>query len=237
MRPKITCHMVTSLDGRLYPDRWCAADPDALLDIIHRQYDLAAEALGGEGWIVGRKTMADYVGSREDVDLLPRPRPRDAFVGDRAGRNLAVGIDPAGRLGFASDEVDGDHAVAMLGERVSEPALARLRELGVSYVFAGPDGRDLARGLDALGEALGVRHLFLQGGGVINGAFLAAGLIDEVSTLIAPAIDGLAGVPAIFEHAGASGSRPAAGRHLELLGSEVLEGGLVWLRHRVVQSS
>ena len=203
--------------------------------VIHRHYDASAAELGGEGWIVGRKTMADYVGADHATSLLPEPQSRPPFVGDRAGRDLAVGVDPSGRLTFSSDDVDGDHAVAMLGERVGDERLAQLRDAGVSYVFAGPDGHDLARGLDALGDVLSARHLFLQGGGIINGAFLAAGLIDETSTLIAPAIDGLAGVPAIFEHVGAAGSRPASGQHLELIGSETLEGGLVWLRHRVIR--
>ena len=44
-----------------------------------------------------------------------------------------------------------------------------------------------------------------------GGGFLAAGLIDELSTLICPAIDGLAGVPAIFEHSAPPGSHPAGG--------------------------
>lgn len=235
MRPKITCHMVTSLDGRLHPNRWPAVDDTTLTAAAHRHYEATAAALGGEGWIAGRKTMGDYVGVDEMPALMPVPRSRAPFIGDRAGRDLAVGIDPSGRLTFSGDAVDGDHAVAMLGERVPDAALTRLRDLGVSYVFAGPDGRDLARGLVALGTHLGVRHLVLEGGGIINGAFLAAGLIDEVSTLVAPAIDGLAGVPSIYEHAGGAGSRPAAGQHLALLGAETREDGFVWLRHRVVR--
>ncbi|WP_407646467.1 hypothetical protein [Henriciella aquimarina] len=62
---------------------------------------------------------------------------------------------------------------------------------------------------------------------------MAAGLIDEVSTLICPALDGLSGVPAIFEHHGPPGSHPAAGQHLRLHDCKILEGGVVWLRHEV----
>ncbi len=53
--------------------------------------------------------------------------------------------------------------MAILSEGVSNAYLAELREDGVSYVFAGPDGRDLARAMDALGEVFGVETLLLRG--------------------------------------------------------------------------
>ncbi|MBS1857447.1 MAG: dihydrofolate reductase family protein [Acidobacteria bacterium] len=50
----------------------------------------------------------------------------------------------------------------------------------------------------------GVRRLLLEGGGHINGAFLEAGLLDEVGLLIAPEIDGRHDVPAVFDGATAA---------------------------------
>ena len=111
-----------------------------------------------------------------------------------------------------------------------------MREDGVSYVFAGPDGHDLFRGLDAIGQAFDVGTLLLEGGGIINGAFLKAGLIDEISLLVSPAIDGLASVPSVFEYLGQPGETPAAGRALRHFHTETLEGGTVWLRYRVEEA-
>lgn len=48
-----------------------------------------------------------------------------------------------------------------------------------------------------------------------------------------PGIDGLAGVSSIFEYAGARDERPADGQSLRLIGAEMLEGGMVWLRYQV----
>lgn len=62
MRPKITCHMITSLDGRLHPDRWSDPVDGTITDLIDRHYDATAERLEGDGWIAGRKTVAAYVG-------------------------------------------------------------------------------------------------------------------------------------------------------------------------------
>lgn len=72
----------------------------------------------------------------------------------------------------------------------------------------------------------------LQGGGLINGAMLAAGLISELSLVIYPGIDGHASDPSIFEYLGNADERHAAGQSLELLSSETAGNGIVWLRYR-----
>ncbi len=41
--------------------------------------------------------------------------------------------------------------------------------------------------------------LFLEGGGHINGAFLQADLVDEVSLSVVPGIDGCHDIPGVFE--------------------------------------
>ena len=87
--------------------------------------------------------------------------------------------------------------------------------------------------MEILGETFGLKTLLLEGGARINGSFLKAGLIDEISLLIYPGIDGLAGVPTIFEYAGGEDEQPAAGQSLRHLATETLEGGMVWLYYRV----
>lgn len=72
----------------------------------------------------------------------------------------------------------------------------------------------------------------LQGGGIINGAMLAAELITELSLVIYPGIDGQASAPSIFEYIGAADERPTAEQSLELLSSETAGNGIVWLRYR-----
>nr|WP_256369874.1 dihydrofolate reductase family protein [Microvirga sp. KLBC 81] len=89
------------------------------------------------------------------------------------------------------------------------------------------------RAIETLAESFGVKTLLLEGGGTINGAFLKAGLIDEISVLMYPGIDGLAGVPSIFEYSGEVREKPAAGQSLRHLTTETLEGGMVWLHYRV----
>lgn len=233
MRPKITCHMITSLDGRLHPERWSDPADGRIADLVASHYETVASRLQADGWIAGRRTMAAFIDQDGPPELLEAPLRRSPHLAARAGRDIAVAIDPSARLRFDGDDIDGDHAVVVLSERVPDEALARLRDAGVSYVFAGPDGRRLAQAMEELGTGFGVEHLLLEGGGVTNGTYLAAGLIDAVSTLICPTLDGQAGIPAIFEHLGAPESQPAAGQHLRLRACETLDGGVIWLRHDV----
>lgn len=106
-----------------------------------------------------------------------------------------------------------------------------LEEKGISYAVLS-DPTDLASVMKVLHESFGIRKISLQGGGIINGAMLAAGLIDELSLVVYPGIDGLAGSPSIFGSPGLPGSLPAEGQSLELISAEALENGIVWLRYR-----
>jgi 5-amino-6-(5-phosphoribosylamino)uracil reductase len=236
MRPKIICHMVSSIDGRLLVDRWTPPPSGVDRNIIHETYDQVAARFGADGWIVGRKSMEGYAkGTARKLDVIPGGL-RSTHVADRQERDLAVAVDPHGRLHYGRDDAGGDHIVAILGEKVSDEYLAELSDDGVSYLFAGPDGHDLHRAMETLAESFGVETLLLEGGGTINGAFLKAGLIDEISVVMYPGIDGLAGVPSIFEYSGQDGEKPAAGQSLRHLTTETLEGGMVWLHYRVEPS-
>ena len=77
--------------------------------------------------------------------------------------------------------------------------LTILREKGISYVVAGEPLVDLSEAVNQLGEHFGVRTLLLEGGGHINGAFLQAGLVDDVSLLLVPGIDGRDDIPTVFD--------------------------------------
>lgn len=91
----IVCHMITSLDGCILLERW--SKPAERVDFT-QVYEATAKRLQGDGWIVGRITMAEYgqgvvegepAGMRGRGESVPR-----AYVGDRQDRPLAVVFDP-----------------------------------------------------------------------------------------------------------------------------------------------
>jgi 5-amino-6-(5-phosphoribosylamino)uracil reductase len=225
--------MATSIDGRLLVERWTPPASGIAANLIHRHYEALAARLAADGWLVGRKSMAPYANGRARAFDDAPPLPRAAHVASRSTGVLAIAVDPSGKLRYGRDNIDGDHIVAILAETVSDSYLAELRADGVSYLFAGPDGSDLALALATLRRDFGVGSLLLEGGGRINGAFLKAGLIDEMSIVVCPAIDGLSGVPSIFDYVGEANERPADGWSLRHFATETLEGGYVWLRYAV----
>jgi 5-amino-6-(5-phosphoribosylamino)uracil reductase len=225
--------MGTSIDGRLHPSRFTRAAAGISADVLRGHYERIHEGFEADGWIVGRKTMSEMAkGTERSIAEAPKA-PREAHIAERRGRKLAVAIDPSGHVHYGKDNVGGDHVVAVLGEQVSDAYLAELRQDGVSYVFAGAKGDGLSGAMEQLASLFGVKKLLLEGGGKINGAFLKHKLIDEFSTLIFPAVDGVAGTQSIVDYNGPEDDRPGAGQSLRLTHCETLEGGMVWLRHAV----
>jgi 2,5-diamino-6-(ribosylamino)-4(3H)-pyrimidinone 5'-phosphate reductase len=226
-RPRVICHMMASIDGRIVVDGW-PLSPEG-----RRQYEEVHATFEADGWICGRVTMEQHFasGTRPDAEVAQEHRgpAREDFVAPGARAPFAIALDPSGKLLWQSGEVAGDHIVAVLTERVSDEYLAMLRERGVSYLLAGREEADLALALDKIGARLVVQTLMLEGGGGINGSFLRAGLVDEVSLLVAPVVDGRSGAPALFDGE-AEGTTPV---RLTLLKVDRREDDMLWLRYGV----
>lgn len=121
----IVCHMITSLDGCILLERW--SKPAERVDFT-QVYEATAKRLQGDGWMVGRITMAEYgqgvvegepAGMRGRGESVPR-----AYVGDRQDRPLAVVFDPKGRLQFSKNGLPtGEHVVAVLDPKIDEAHL------------------------------------------------------------------------------------------------------------------
>lgn len=223
-RPYVVCHMVPSVDGRIVTSTWRLPSGFVL------EYERTGSSFGADAWIIGRVSMEPYAGRAALPARWGGERiPRTDFVARTDAPSYAVAIDPSGKLRWESGFIDDEHAVAVLAEQVPNRYLAFLRSRGVSYLFGGKNRIDLPTVLRKLRAHLGVRTLLLEGGGRINGSFLAAGLVDELSLLIAPVADGGIGTPTLFD----ARKGPGPARHLKLLSVERRRGDLLWVRYRV----
>jgi 2,5-diamino-6-(ribosylamino)-4(3H)-pyrimidinone 5'-phosphate reductase len=83
--------------------------------------------------------------------------------------------------------------------------------------------------MEKIGKVFGVKTLMLEGGGKINGAMLHAGLIDELSLLIAPLADGRVGMPSLFDIVGVD-TTPV---HMALEQVERRASNILWHRYRI----
>jgi 2,5-diamino-6-(ribosylamino)-4(3H)-pyrimidinone 5'-phosphate reductase len=218
-RPYVICHMGPSIDGRI-------AGMGALKTLT-AAYERTAKTFDADGWIIGRVSMEPYAGKSR----IPRRKiriPRKDFVANANAKSYAIAIDPSGKLTWKSNAIDDEHVIAILTERVSDQYLAFLRSKGVSFVFGGKSEINLKRVLAKLRSRFGIKTLLLEGGGKINGSFLAADVIDELSILIAPVADGAVGTPTLFDVG------PTSAHHkLRLISVKKLEDDIVWLRYEV----
>jgi 2,5-diamino-6-(ribosylamino)-4(3H)-pyrimidinone 5'-phosphate reductase len=222
-RPYVICHMLPSIDGRIVTRGWDVQNAT-------REYERTAATFDADGWIIGRISMEPYAGkARIPARRSREPIAREDFVAEPDADSYAIAIDPSGKLKWKASDIDGEHVITVLTESVSDNYLAFLQSTGVSYVFGGKSRIDVARVLKKLRARFGIRKLLLEGGGKINGSFLAANVIDELSILVAPVADGSVGTPSLFD---AFGRRPAAHK-LELLSIGKRPGGIVWLRYKV----
>ena len=123
-------------------------------------------------------------------DRVAQSFPREPWFARRDASAYGIVLDGHGKIAWGRADIGDDPIIVVLTKNVSDAHLQGLRNDGVSYIFAGESELDLRLGLEVLNRELGIKRILLEGGGVTNGAFLRAGLVDEVSPAICPAIDG-----------------------------------------------
>jgi 2,5-diamino-6-(ribosylamino)-4(3H)-pyrimidinone 5'-phosphate reductase len=84
--------------------------------------------------------------------------------------------------------------------------------------------------LDKLASGFQIKTLLLEGGGKINGSMLRIGAIDELSILVAPAVDGSSRSPALFDTLD-SVIPNAASVRWKLSSMERRADDIIWLRY------
>jgi riboflavin biosynthesis pyrimidine reductase len=227
MKPYIICHMASSVDGKI--------DGTSLSSVMAEgEYEATGAKLKGDAWICGRTTMQQHFAEKKP--FVPKSRkpagPRPVFVARRA-KSYAISVDTLGKLRWSGGDLDGDHLICVVSEQAPEDYLDMLQEKGVSYVVSGKSSVDLKRAVSQLGKHFGIRTLLIEGGGHINGGFLQAGLVDEVSILLVPGIDGRHEIPAVFD--GISTSKKKA-VPLRLKSVTRRKRDALWVRYEVVRT-
>ena len=228
MKPYVICHMNSSVDGRILGSRWRPSE-NRMAGLFERLH----EELGGGSWLIGRVTGSEYARAQAYPSHTDQTYPREPWCARRDAKAYGIALDARGKIAWGRSDIGGDPVVAVLTEQVSDPHLAGLRHDGVSYIFAGEQELDLGLALEILNRELGIERLLLEGGGGSNGAFLRAGLIDEISLAICPAVDGARGAPSIFDSSDKDAGIAASISAITLGSWQVLGGGAVWLRYRI----
>ena len=223
MKPYIICHMMASIDGRI--------DCSMVEKISGDEYYTTLEELGCPTLLEGRVTMQHY-NARQEPFIPRNEKPigrTDIYVVEESDAYM-VSVDTLGRLQWKSNNIDGAPLICIVSERASEEYLDTLRAQQISWIAVGKESIDLKRAMEILYERFGVRNLGLLGGGHINGGFLEAGLVDEVSLLLAPGIDGRQGQTSLFDGITNQNRVPVP---LKLEQVKRLNNDVIWLRYKL----
>ena len=231
MIPKIICHIMSSVDGRLLPGRWTQPYDGTSSSVLFKDYAEIGKTLGADAWMFGKATTKEVF----PYKFIPKSDKTAAsgkiYIGNRDTPRLFITVDPDADILYTDNRLRGDNILTVLGTNATVDYLQMLEDKGISYIVLN-DPMNLREAMEIIHERFRINKISLQGGGIIDGAMLAAGLLDELSLVIYPGIDGNAASPSIFEYIGASNERPANDQTLELLSSETRSYGIVWLHYK-----
>ena len=212
-RPYTVCHIFSALDGAIVGNYMYAPETTA----AREQY--------------GTTTMLDFCdGYVADLPKVKLAEHKD-YVAPHTEDKYVIAIDRHGKLAYSQSYLERhglkQHIIEVLTKEVSDEYLAYLRKLGISYIFAGNKELECEIAMVKLKEVFGIERLVIAGGGYIDWAFADAGMIDELSLVLAPAADGEQQVT-VFERTDNSLNRAIA---FTLKDVQKLEGNGVWLRY------
>lgn len=251
-RPRVVLSVGASVDGKVTLTRqqilmeqpssrlWAGmtptgADPlqEDVLELVRRQYGCNA-TLEGSGSLVadGAEPPPLPPHERDPAELYTDFLPPEITDQPSPPHMWFTVVDGRGRIRWTEKHPGWDVLVLVCR---STPAdyLGYLRGERICYLVAGHDRVDLAAALAAMARSLGVRCVLSTAGGGLNGALLRAGLIDELSLSLAPALVGGLGTPSVVDGPPLTvGERPTP---LRLISVHADAGGTVRLRYEVVR--
>ena len=217
-----------SIDGRI--------DCGMVDKISGDEYYTTLNSLDCKASVEGRVTMEHYYALPEKFvakDKTPLGKKEVFKATDR--NDFHICPDTKGSLQWDSAMMEDSRPLLIItSENAPAEYISYLRSKGISYIATGKGNIDLADSMDTLGNEFGVKRLAVLGGGLINGGFLAAGLIDEVSLLLAPGIDGREGWRAMFDGISDQTKMPTK---LKLQSVERLENDILWIKYEVKKSN
>ena len=198
-RPYVTCHILSSLDGKINGP-FMASRATGLLA---SEYGKIRTEMDADAWLYGTTTVKEFLNFREPVLDQNACVPDVDFVAGDETKPYFVALDVKGELGwesgrFANKGRKEAHVIEILTEATSPAYRAYLRERGVSYILAGKTELDCETAMDKLHRLFHIEKLLICGGGAADWTFLQASMVDELSLVLSPVTDGSQGMASVF---------------------------------------
>ncbi|MHB1319602.1 MAG: dihydrofolate reductase family protein [Anaerolineae bacterium] len=218
MLPKVIVHTEVSVDGRM----------DWLRDDEFLYYRLIGD-WGIDAMLSGSGTMLAAYPNPDSAAELAAPKPEKP-----AGLQRLVIVDSRAQLRcwrqMQQSEWWGE-VTALVAEATPKAYVEELTALGIDVIVAGEERVDLRAALEALNARYGTKVVRVDSGGLLIGALLRAGLVDELSVILSPTLVGGTSPRSFYvapDLPSAEGAIP-----LRLTATEAVDDNFVWLRYAI----
>lgn len=236
-KPRITLHIFTSVDGKItgeYAKAEACKPAAKIFESLGFRED-REDSYHFDGWIYGTGTALEFTKhALPELKKESETVPEGDYLINKGMDKYFIAFDRAGKLGWQENTTSyadqKAYVIEVLTEQVSNEYKAFLREKEIPYIIAGEETIDIPLVLEKLSKHYNLENLLLGGGGILNWSFLEAGLIDEISLIVAPAVDGNPNDTDLFS-AAFSGSSKAIS--FTLTSAEVMDGGTLRLKYKV----
>lgn len=219
-KPYVIVHMMTSIDGRI----------DCKMTAQMRgndEYYSALDAINCPSRMSGRVTAESELGGGQFYVQNRTPYGKEGFGKNTTGAGYNVIVDTKGKLKWGDDASSSWPHLIITSESAPKEYIDYLNSHHVSWIATGKDQIDLKRAMDIASEQFDIKRLAVVGGGHINAGMLAAGVVDEISLVVGPGVDGRAGATAVFDGLHKS-AKPIS---LKLKNVKSYPDGALWLRY------
>lgn len=222
-RPYIICHMMTSLDGRI---------DCGMTEKLRgtEEYYKILDDLNISAVLCGRVTAELEMADKEKFSAKNNEIiGTESFSKKLSEEGYNVVTDTMGTL-LWNNYSEERPLLIITSEQAKKEYFDYLNSKNISWIACGKEKINIKRAMEILKEEFNIHRLAVAGGGTVNGGFLEEKLIDEISILIGPGIDGRKGMTSVFD--GLSMEREPV--QLELKNVKSFENGAVWIQYKVL---
>ena len=231
-RTYVEIHMMQTIDGKATGNFW--RKPDVWQGI--KDYGKLIPNLNNQGFALGRVSMEANSDEKPDLSKYKNKGKleyKDYIVPlEKGAKYYLASYDSKGTLGFKNNVInvnewlnDGSvllcQIIEVVTEKVSNEYLHYCRERGISYIICGKEKIDIKISLEKLKKLFKIDKMLLQGGPILDGAFIKEDLIDGISIIISPCTS--AGGDTLFN--------PSKYTEFKLIEFRELSNSNIWLRY------
>jgi len=229
MLPHVVIHNAISVDGGL---DWLVPEWPHFNEFLGTYYGKVA-VFEEDASLCGTETILKALEWGEDVVEDQPAEPFRPEPGDT--RPLLVIPDSRGRVRIWRWLLRQPYwraGVALCSASTPQDYLEYMEGQGIDYVIAGDTHVDLEAALEEVNARFGVRRMRVDSGGTLNGILLRAGLVNEVSLMIAPVLAGGESVVPFFRAPKLEGVEGLI--DMKLMHIERLDDDVLWVRYDVL---